>query len=206
MVVVWYSVLKSNRLYITSRSGLGVMGLSDGDSTVYTYNIGSLSNHDVWQWPGAGTGGGPATNLASSLCLDVYDWAGPLVDGFTCNGGSNQKLSLNADGTISEPNSLPDGGGGPKCLVVSPNPSCSNVWGRRLSQGHFALGFVNNGDAATTITCDAACFQLMGVKAGTYTVRDIWAHEVVGTVAPPYSFSAPVNGIGFAALFRLTPS
>ena len=34
--------------------------------------------------------GGTVVNGASGTCLDVYDWTGPAVDTWTCNGGENQ--------------------------------------------------------------------------------------------------------------------
>ena len=158
-----------------------------------------------WAWGPSGQ----VINNNSGSCLDVFDWAGPAVDTWACNGGSNQQFTLNADGTISEPHSLPGGGGGPSCLratAAPPAQACTNVWGRKLSGGAFALGFVNNGGANATVACDAACFAATGVTAGRFTVRDLWAHADVGTVQPPYAFSASVPGGGFANAYKLTPA
>ena len=102
-----------------------------------------------------------------------------------------------------------------------------NVWGKLLPGGDFALAFVSNEDQATDVTCDADCFaQMVGgspssssssssslpatattSSSTTYTVRDLWAHKDVGTVSPPYSWTAkqlPTHG--GVALLRFSPS
>merc|ERR1712006_21966 len=37
-----------------------------------------------------------------SSCLDVWDFAGPLVDIYACNGGYNQKFTFTSDGHLQE--------------------------------------------------------------------------------------------------------
>jgi hypothetical protein len=111
--------------------------------------------------------------------------------------------------------------------------SGANVWGKLLPGGDFALGFVNNGDAAADVTCDAACFDVMfGSGSATATLeegaqaepagelaaeaparpaglaaRDLWAHASAGALAAPYTFSAkalaPHGGV---AVYRFTPT
>lgn len=146
---------------------------------------------------------GTITNDFSGSCLDVFDWTGPAVDTYTCNGGSNQHFTLSpASGLLA----TADGGAGKPSLCIAADPSaamCTNVWGRTLADG-FAIGMVNNAGSALPITCDAACFAQLPLAGATYDVRDIWAHASVGQLAPPYSLTANVNGSGFAALFKLT--
>lgn len=152
--------------------------------------------NQAWSW-------GPNSTLRngfSGACLDVYDFKGPVVDTWACNGGTNQRFTRAADGSISSADGL--------CLTAQPPAdTCTNVWGRTLSKGAWALGFVNNGPNAAHITCDSSCFEAMGVTAATtgLVVRDLWAHADVAHLKQPFSFSAPVNGSGFAALFKLTP-
>jgi hypothetical protein len=188
---------------------LAATGGADGAAVgVFAPRAGDAAQ--AWAWPGAR---GAATNAAfgGAKCLDVFNWAGPAVDTWACNGGSNQNFTLRADGTISEPHSAPPapGAGGPRCLAFAPAPpaaACTNVWGRRLARG-WALGMVNNGDAPARVACDAACFAAMNVTGGgALAVRDVWAHAVVATISPPYAFSAVVNGSGAAALFTLAPA
>jgi len=172
--------------HVTSAAYAGVLTSSNcgsGDSNPVVVAAagadGCGGKAQAWAW-GAD---GKVTNGNSGSCLDVYDWAGPAVDTWACNGGSNQQFKLNADGTISEPNSEPGGTGGPLCLraTVDPIESCTNVWGRKLAGGAYALGFVNNGGYNATVTCDGACFAATGVTSGRYTVRDLWAHQDVAS-------------------------
>ena len=147
---------------------------------------------------------GTLTNGNSGACLDVYNWAGPAVDTWTCNGGSNQNFSWSpASGLLASA----DGGAGKPAMCVAADPAaastCTNVWGRALAAG-FAVGMVNNAAAPLPITCDAACFAAVGLAGGAYDVFDVWAHAVVATISPPYSFPATIDGGGFAGLFKLT--
>ena len=150
-------------------------------------------------WPN-----GTVTNKNSGTCLDVAHGSGPTVDVWTCNGGTNQNFSF-AEGQVKA-------GSDSMCLsaqALVPH-TCDNVWGRALADGGFALAFVNNDvDAdSSAITCDGACFAalLNGTTPGALRVRDLWAHEDVGTISAPFSWTAKVNGSGFAAAYRLTPS
>ena len=150
-------------------------------------------------WPN-----GTVTNKNSGTCLDVAHGNGPTVDVWTCNGGTNQNFSF-AEGQVKA-------GSDSMCLsaqALVPH-TCDNVWGRALADGGFALAFVNNDvDAdSSAITCDGACFAalLNGTTPGALRVRDLWTHEDVGTISAPFSWTAKVNGSGFAAAYRLTPS
>jgi hypothetical protein len=152
---------------------------------------------------------GVILNANTGTCLDVYDFAGPAVDVWTCNGGLNQQFTLSADGRLA----TTAGPGKPAmCLTatVQPPEECSNVWGRQLSGGDFALGFVNNDvDAAnSTVTCNASCFAalLNGSAPTALKVRDLWLHSDVATLTAPFSWSASVLGGGAAAAFRLSPA
>ena len=84
----------------------------------------------------------------------------------------------------------------------------TNVWGRQLSGGKFALGFVNNAGLAAKITCDGSCFDALNISSSVAAlkVRDLWAHADVATLTRPFTFTAAVNASGFAAAYKLTPS
>ena len=161
-----------------------------------------------WAWNSTT---GVIVNSNTGTCLDVYNWQGPVVDVWTCNGGSNQKFVLSADGHLSS-----TAGSGPNqpamCVTatVQPPQACSNVWGRALAGGDFALGFVNNDVDQTnsTVTCDATCFAalLNGTAPASLKVRDLWQHADVATISPPFSWSASVPASGAAAAFRLSPA
>jgi hypothetical protein len=130
---------------------------------------------------------------------------GPTIDTWTCNGGVNQNFSYSATTGLLATTPAPSDPS--LCIAASPAgaQTCTNVWGRVLSDG-YALGFVNNGDAAATITCGPACFGALNITATSLKVRDLWAHADVGTIQAPFTLSALVNGSGFASLFKLTPA
>lgn len=44
--------------------------------------------------------------------------------------------------------------------------SGSNVWAKELSDGSYALVFLNVGNAVANVTCDTTCFAYIGVTAG----------------------------------------
>ena len=155
----------------------------------------------TWAWMPNGT----VTNANSKTCLDVAHGNGPVVDVWTCNGGTNQNFTLSASGQIKA-------GSDSMCLSSQALVAhqCDNVWGRALSGGAFALAFVNNDvDAdSSAVTCDGACFAalLNGSSPSALVVRDLWLHEDVATISAPFSWAANVNGSGFTAAFKLTPA
>ena len=68
------------------------------------------------------------------------------------------------------------------------NPiGASNVWGRRLVNGSFALVFVNTDGKAADIACDAACWgKLLPAPVptvGSLEIYDVWAGEGLPAVA-----------------------
>eukprot|EP01102_Stenamoeba_stenopodia_P008346 TRINITY_DN2398_c0_g2_i1.p1 TRINITY_DN2398_c0_g2~~TRINITY_DN2398_c0_g2_i1.p1 ORF type:complete len:422 (+),score=74.11 TRINITY_DN2398_c0_g2_i1:58-1323(+) len=89
--------------------------------------------------------------------------------------------------------------------------STVNIWGRPLSSdvGGWAVVFLNNGDAATDVTCDIGCFATMGFSSDqTLYVRDLWAHTNNGTLTPSDSFTVyniPANGGSATVRFTTEP-
>jgi len=84
--------------------------------------------------------------------------------------------------------------------------SGTNVWGRALANGDFALSFLNNFPTAQNITCDQSCFaQMKYSSSATLTIRDLWAHKDVATISPDSFTAANVPGNGGVAFFRLSP-
>ena len=93
---------------------------------------------------------------------------------------------------------------------AGPTGDCANVWGRPLSNGDFALAFVNNAAANATVTCDAACWASLlegATPAAKYTVRDLWAKTEATVDTTPeagFSYSAGVTPTGGSRLFRVS--
>jgi alpha-galactosidase len=80
----------------------------------------------------------------------------------------------------------------------------SNIWGRPLQNGAWAVCFLNNHPMNATLTCDQACFAKMGFTSGTLSVRDLWAHEQVGFITPPFTYGTRVPGQGASAMLTFT--
>ena len=179
-------------------------GSSDGTSVaLLRMSAGKCAGlNQRWFW----STNGSVVNANSRKCLDVYSWVGPDVDTWSCTGGGNQNFTLLASGQISSHAGA--GGQPPLCLSASVNP-CTNVWGRKLSKGDFALGYVNNGGLPANVTCDDACFKTLldgDTRSSGLVVRDLWSHRTVAVLHGNgnLSFSALVDGDGSASIFRLS--
>jgi alpha-galactosidase len=93
------------------------------------------------------------------------------------------------------------------CLGVGVDGAgTTNVWARWLAGGDVALLFFNLGANATTVECDAACFERVGC-AGKWAARDVWARADAGVIE---TGSGYVTGVlaaaGGSVLLRLTPA
>jgi len=85
--------------------------------------------------------------------------------------------------------------------------SGTNIWGRALNDGSFAVVFLNNFPNAMDITCDETCFAKMKYASGSkLTVRDLWAHTNVGTITVSSFTAKTVPGAGGCAMYRFSPS
>jgi len=69
----------------------------------------------------------------------------------------------------------------------------------------FVMLFTNNGDTPVNFTCDMAkCFGPVGMPLTfPVSVRDLWAHKVIGTIRADQSFSVVLGPNGDSAVFRL---
>jgi hypothetical protein len=95
--------------------------------------------------------------------------------------------------------------------VTFGNPSfnLTNVWGRPLADGAWAISFLNVDVSDHNVTCDyATCLSQTGWDADQQLkVRDLWALQDLGIIkagdglAPPM----PVQADGGAVLYRVTP-
>ncbi len=127
------------------------------------------------------------------MCLDIWDFSGPLVDTYTCNGGQNQQWKMNPDGTIQSAQTAygaqciaaTQGGSSSQCTNVSTylrsstysKLYCLQVWGKPLSTGQWGLALLNNNNDAANITCGPSCFAQTNLTTSNLRVRDLWAHQ-----------------------------
>jgi hypothetical protein len=127
-------------------------------------------------------------------CVDTYNWKGPKVCLYDCNGGTNQQVEFNDDGSVCE-----------ACHesrkmcweVTASDPTTENtvqVWAKPQPQGAIAVLVINVGSSEETTKVDLVTlgFSKEIAKAGVF-VRDIWAradapasvHEEFATAAIP---------------------
>ena len=115
---------------------------------------------------------------------------------------------------IGSPTSLaPDlGWNGGTSQRPPPPPSPAhliNIWARSLHDGSTALFFVNNGDTALKMVCDAGCLAAAGLLVGKeYAVRDLFARADLAPVTlggPGLASPKEVPGDAGSAFIKLTP-
>ena len=83
----------------------------------------------------------------------------------------------------------------------------TNVWGRHLNDGSYAMLFLNSGAAATDVTCDASCWAKTGLpqRTSVVAVRDLWLHTAVGNHSTSDDLTVPqLEPDGGVAMFLLT--
>lgn len=81
--------------------------------------------------------------------------------------------------------------------------NCQQVWGKKLSDGSWALNFVNFDSNPATVTCGEGCLAGMGIT-GSFKLRDLWAHKDLGTFSGKYT--ASLGGNGVSVTLKLTPA
>ncbi len=125
-------------------------------------------------------------------CLDVFDFTGPVVQLYACNGGGNQKFLFDPDGKSRQIQAQPNAGAPGMCLAARPGPpsegpSAGNVvqlWAKRVGGGG-AAALAINGDAVNqTVTIRPV--EDLGLPAGTYTVRCVYCHEDLANVTDSF--------------------
>eukprot|EP00992_Anisonema_acinus_P010410 TRINITY_DN6563_c0_g1_i1.p1 TRINITY_DN6563_c0_g1~~TRINITY_DN6563_c0_g1_i1.p1 ORF type:complete len:239 (-),score=49.46 TRINITY_DN6563_c0_g1_i1:193-909(-) len=78
---------------------------------------------------------------------------------------------------------------------------CTQIWGRPLVDGAVAVAMVNWGPANTTVTCDSACLERMGLFPAPVTVRDLWARQTLPGTHRNLTFT--VAGGGGSMMLRV---
>jgi len=122
-------------------------------------------------------------------CLDVYDFTGPGVETWTCNGGPNQKWTFGSDGTLKS--------GEGSCLDVAGE---LEVWASPLSGGNYAAVLFNRSPNTASIT---ASWTDIGLSATTSAmVRDLWQRSNLGVFTGNYTTQVQSHGV---VMIKLTP-
>lgn len=117
-----------------------------------------------------------------SKCVDVYDFSGPVAQMYGCNGGCNQKFTIQ-NGVVRD-TCTPA-----KCFEVrSDSPAAQGaqlqLWAKPLKNGAMAAFVITNvasGNNVVTIT-----LADLGLS-GTVAVRDIWQRKDLGTASGTFT-------------------
>ncbi|XP_062508332.1 probable alpha-galactosidase [Corticium candelabrum] len=135
---------------------------------------------------------------------------------------TNSCATVNSDNTISLQKCQPDqpsqkwSYSNETETFVTPNKMCldgnpeissggTNVWGRELADGSWALVFLNAGTSAANITCDATCFTSTGFDSSTkLSVTDLWMHTENGTTTGGGFTAMNVPADGGSVMIKLT--
>jgi len=80
----------------------------------------------------------------------------------------------------------------------------TNIWGRPLQTGAWAVVFLNNYPYPTSITCDSSCFAQMTLPS-LVSVRDLWAHTNNGTTTTVSYTVSNVPADGGSVMVRFDP-
>lgn len=145
--------------------------------------------------------------MAPGSCATRGGGAGAGVSMQPCGGAGTPGQAWAYDAATTTLRSAGDASG--LCLTVGDGSDGTNVWGRPLAGGPWALVFLNTGlDDLPTLACDYA-----GCLAGTgwapdqvVSVRDLWAHAELGNFTAGSGWnSSALPAAGGVAMYKLTP-
>lgn len=140
---------------------------------------------------------GEMVHIATRKCLDVYDFHGPVVQVYACNGGSNQQFSIQGS-------SVKAGSG--QCLAIRhgepESTSGFQLWVKPVGNGAVAA-LVINAYSDKSMPVDIYLSDL-GIPAGsTVNVRAIWDKKDLATAST--SFQTDTIGPHDSRLYRISP-
>jgi len=133
------------------------------------------------------------SGLSTNQCLDVYDFVGPFVQAYPCNGGANQKWVINAtDNTVR----VSDG----RCLTFAQviPAGLQEIWAVPVEGDAMVVVLFNRyGDGPVEITVD---FGMASIKS-TVEVRDLWLHEELGSFTQSFTATVPSHGVVMVKMY-----
>lgn len=81
--------------------------------------------------------------------------------------------------------------------ALADGSSVGNIWAKPLSDGAFALVFLNVATEELKLTCDEDCFGSLGFdKSDRLTLRDLWAHKPLAEMRPQEGLVAELPPAG----------
>lgn len=168
---------------------------------------GGFNDPDLLQWDGTGSfgpnrDGWYQTELQSRSQMSMWSvMAAPLLMSADISSLSDYQLETwgNAEVIAVDQDAMARQG----VRVAGQNltgTSGTNVWGRPLSDGSWALVFVNNGPAATDIECDELCFARMPFPAPGSAARIAWMRRRAAAAAEQEEEESAARGAPRQAL------
>jgi len=129
--------------------------------------------------------------MNSNMCLDVYDFTGPNVELYSCNGGVNQKWAYNkTDQTLRSEG---------QCLTV--DSDALEVWAGPLNDGSVAVVLLNKTKKTSSIVAN---WQNIGLNPKVKCkVRDVWARKDLGIFSGNFTASVASHGV---MMIRVSPN
>eukprot|EP00045_Choanoeca_perplexa_P013130 m.146956 g.146956 ORF g.146956 m.146956 type:complete len:543 (-) comp16248_c0_seq2:1596-3224(-) len=154
-------------------------------------------NNEQWLLPREETSGTIESNMSTSAkCLTASQNKVKLA---VCDGDANQQWTYTSSKQIQTAAGL--------CLTAAApvNQWPSQVIGREMANGDFALLMLNNDMKSVNMTCDSDCWAKSYLPEGrVMQAYDVWSKQVVGTATVGDDFTMEVPSDGAARLFRLT--
>lgn len=143
----------------------------------------------------------PAGALTTALTGDCLQVTGGSLAAVPCAAGvPAQTWSYDASTRL-----LRNAGAGGCLTTRASGASGTNVWGRPLSDGAWALAFINVGPAPANATCDGSCFGAAGIAPGTtMRVVDVWSKTALPEFVTPGPYTVPLEADGGIALLRMS--
>ena len=139
--------------------------------------------------------------LAASQCVTSAG-VGAQVTLQPCTASPTQQWAYDASSGV-----IGDGRG--NCLTVGGAVmNLTNVWGRPLDDGSWAMTYINVGLNIADVDCDySSCLAATGWEPEQLvTVRDVWAHADVGVFPASGGWNvSAMDADGGFAMFKLTP-
>lgn len=135
---------------------------------------------------------GEIVSRMHGMCLDVWDFVGPTVEMYPCNGGRNQQWEY-----VEGDRSLRSMG---KCLTPQNAGELIEVWAGPLAANRAAaVVLLNRAQSTQSIT---ARWNEVGLPGGLAEVRDLWARKSLGTFSESFTGSVPSHA---SMMLKITP-
>jgi hypothetical protein len=163
---------------------------------------------------------GPTCAGPTSLAVEQFYWPGDgtirsgMGGCLTSQGSGSQVVTAPCLPSMASQQFTYDSGkqtfstSSGQCLTAGGTVGArSSIWGRPLVDGSWAVAFFNADIAPVNLTCASDCMSAFGWEDNQLVdVRDLWAHQDVGTVDVSTGISVTnLPADGGVQLFKFTP-